>query len=139
MQKMTNKKKRTKRQTYPPSLKREIARRYLGGEFSYGVAAEEYGLKNGNVVKEFVRWYKRQNAQLCSMDSTDRRISRDSASSEVLSGDNVLNRAELLQRIAELERAKREAELRAEGWRTLVRLAEEELDISIVKKSGAEQ
>ena len=47
------------RSPYPPSLKRELAVRYLAGEFSYTVAAQDFGLQRAETAKEFVRWYKR--------------------------------------------------------------------------------
>jgi transposase InsO family protein len=45
---------------YSDSLKREVGRRYIREEFSYAVAAEEYGLKDKTVAKEFVKWYRMQ-------------------------------------------------------------------------------
>ena len=54
---------------YDRSLKREVARRYLAGEFSYRIAAEEYGLSSGSVVKEFVRWYRQQDDYLVGMQA----------------------------------------------------------------------
>ena len=48
--------KRTKHHgKYAPIVKREIAKRYLNGEFSYQIAAEEYHLPGRHTVKEFVR------------------------------------------------------------------------------------
>jgi transposase-like protein len=44
---------------YDEGLKRKIAQQYLDGEASYQVLANEYDLKNKDVVKEFVRWYRR--------------------------------------------------------------------------------
>lgn len=52
-------KKRTKSYSrYSVDLKRKIAKSYLAGEASYHILAEENGLKNKDVVKEFVRWYQ---------------------------------------------------------------------------------
>ena len=45
---------------YPVDLKRKIAKSYLAGEGSYGILAEENGLKNGEVVREFVKWYRKE-------------------------------------------------------------------------------
>ena len=56
---MTVKNKRVKKQNrYPERLKRRIAKAYLAGEASYSILAEENGLRDKNVVKEFVKWYK---------------------------------------------------------------------------------
>ena len=53
--------KRVKSQRrYPIDLKRKIAKSYLEGEASYAVLAEENGLKDRHVVKEFVKWYRKE-------------------------------------------------------------------------------
>ncbi len=46
---------------YPNELKRKIAQEYLSGRFSYAIAAEEYGLRDKSVVREFVKWFRRNN------------------------------------------------------------------------------
>lgn len=117
---------------YKKSLKREIARRYLAGEFSYRVAAEEYQLDNGGVVKEFVKWYKRQLEYL--PENGILKMVDDNAEKE---STNDLSLEELLERLARAERERDEARMIAEGWRTMIRVAEDELDIEIVKKSEA--
>ena len=48
---------------YDEGLKRKIAQQYLDGEASYQVLANDYDLKNKDVVKEFVRWYRRTLAK----------------------------------------------------------------------------
>ena len=58
---MSGQKKRVKsRNRYSNSLKRKIAKSYISGEASYGVLAEENGLRGKSVVKEFVKWYRRK-------------------------------------------------------------------------------
>ena len=53
--------KRVKSQKrYPVDLKRKIGKSYLAGEASYAVLAEENGLKNKSVVREFVKWYRKE-------------------------------------------------------------------------------
>ena len=47
--------------------------------------------------------------------------------------------AELLKRTVELEQALEKKEAELEAYRKLVEVAERELDIKIVKKSGAKQ
>ena len=49
-----------KNNRYPIGLKRKIAKSYLSGEASYAVLAEENGLRDKTVVKEFVKWYRRK-------------------------------------------------------------------------------
>ena len=46
---------------YPDEFKRKVALEYLSGRFSYSVAAEEYGLTDKTVVREFVKWYRRNH------------------------------------------------------------------------------
>lgn len=60
---MKNKKRVKNYNRYPNDLKRKLAKEYLAGEASYGILAEEHGLANKGVVKEFVKWYKRILAQ----------------------------------------------------------------------------
>lgn len=104
---------------YDPSLKREIARRYLAGEFSYRVAAEEYGLPNEDTAKEFVRWYRLQLR------------SDEAAVAGSVSGESPPPRphpsarstAELEEEIVKLRKVAHEAEAKAKTWRTVVRLA----------------
>ena len=62
---MTGKIKKVKpRGRYPEELKRKIAKEYLAGKASAGYLAEEHGLKNKSLVKEFVKWYRRKD-ELC--------------------------------------------------------------------------
>ena len=61
---MTGQKKWVKNYNrYPNSLKRKVAKSYLKGEASYDVLAEENGLRDKTVVKEFVKWYRRKIAE----------------------------------------------------------------------------
>lgn len=122
---------------YDRSLKREVARRYLAGEFSYRIAAEEYGLSSGSVVKEFVRWYRQQDDYLVGMqadnpDSVDAQTPDDGTDPL-----NELSHDELTALVAKLRVERDEARLAAQGWRTLIDVAEQSLNIEIVKKSAA--
>lgn len=116
---------------YPPSLKREVARRYLAGEFSYRVAAEEYGLDNKDVVKEFVRWYRKQAA------SDDAAISCALTGTEATSSHadlNGLSKAELERQLVAARKSAYEAEMKAEAWRTLVHNASAYTGTDLIKK-----
>ena len=122
---MTRPKKRTKDYTrYPVHLKRKIAKEYLSGSASYAILAEENGLKNKDVVKEFVKWYKRQNPELTKMDSEKEKPEED---------------LEQSARIAKLEAALRLSELKVEMLETMIDQAEQILSIDIRKKSGTNQ
>ena len=59
---MTGQIKRVKTgKRYPEELKRKIAKEYLSGAASHAVLAEEHGLRDKGVVKEFVKWYRRKS------------------------------------------------------------------------------
>jgi transposase-like protein len=128
---------------YDRSLKREVARRYLAGEFSYRIAAEEYGLRSGEVVKQFVRWYRQQNDYLEIMEPQNESetilpTSRPEKVSEVVTDELAqLSQGELLQLARRLQQQRDEALLAAQGWRTMIDLAEQSFNIQIVKKSVA--
>ncbi len=128
---------------YDRSLKREVARRYLAGEFSYRIAAQEYGLCSGEVVKEFVRWYRQQSDYLRGMETHNKPEKSVPASGQEKSSESArddlakLHPDELLQVARRLEQERDEARLAAEGWRTMIDLAEQSFNIEIVKKSVA--
>ncbi|TXF89314.1 hypothetical protein FUA23_11250 [Neolewinella aurantiaca] len=119
---------------YDRSLKRQVARRYLAGEFSYRVAAEEYGLRDGSVVKQFVRWYKKEAAYLDAVEETNKRTEEEKDDLVESSSGSL---AELHRRLEQAERERDEARLAAEGWRTMIDIAEQTFSIEIVKKSAA--
>lgn len=119
--------KRTKRHgKYDPVMKREIGRRYLAGEFSYQVAAEEYGLPDRGTVKEFVKWYRRELAvadEFAASTAQQRAIQAP-----------VVETQNLAEQVAELRRQLRQSEQRAEAWKAMIDTASTELKIDIVKK-----
>lgn len=116
---------------YPNDLKRKIALEYLSGRFSYAVAAEEYGLKNKSVVKEFVKWYRR-NSELSEVNES---ISMSKKSKSALAPQP----PEMGKRIKELEEQLRLSKLKVELLETMIDIAEDELHIDIRKKSGSQQ
>lgn len=120
---MTKIKKRTKSYSrYSVDLKRKIAKSYLDGEASYRILAEENGLKNKDVVKEFVRWYQRSQTK----ESTEMENQKDPPK-------------QATDREQELEEQLRLAKLKIEMLETMFDVAEEELNIQIRKKSGSNQ
>jgi len=118
--------KRTKRQwKYSRALKIKVAEEYLSGQYSYSVGAEEYGLKNKYVVKEFVRWYK-ENPDIVLMSKKAKKL---------LEKKSEKNNTE----VSRLEEELALARLRAASLETLIEVAEDEFGIDIRKKSGAGQ
>lgn len=128
---VTTKTKRVRTYTrYPEHLKRKIAKSYLAGEASYAILAEENGLSNKGVVKEFVKWYK---AKLAAEPKYELMLQQSDENSSAKSAE------ELAQENAELKRLLRLSELKTEGLETMINIAEETLKINIRKKSGAKR
>ncbi|MEM7175937.1 MAG: hypothetical protein AAF443_08475 [Chlamydiota bacterium] len=119
-----------RRNRYPEELKRKIAKSYLAGEASYGVLAEENGLKNKGVVKEFVKWYRKK---LGNEEETTLIMSLENQPAPSSTEAALKRKLELLEKQLAL------SSLKIEGLETLIDLAEEELEISIRKKSGSKQ
>jgi len=115
---------------YPKALKRKVAQEYLAGKFSYAVGAEEYGLANGSVVKEFVKWY-RKNYDLAEMKKSE-----ESPRLPASPNQNLSEKAETAKRIDELEKELAAAKLKLAGLEALIDTAEQDLGIDIRKKSG---
>lgn len=118
---------------YPKALKRKIAEEYLAGKFSYAVAAEEYGLPDKGVVREFVRWY-RKNQYLDAMKKNE--TTQKASSKGQVDGSKATTES---QRIQELEKELAAAKLKLAGLETLIDIAEQELNIDIRKKSDTKQ
>lgn len=128
--------KRVKSQKkYSDSLKREVGRRYLRGEFSYAVAAEEYGLRDKLVAKEFVKWYRMQQEKESQSSSEE----LESGKSEQELESPTVDLAEALARIKELERALYMSELKGEALETMLDIAKRDLGIDVRKKHGAKR
>ena len=117
---------------YPEHIKRKIAKSYLAGEASYAILAEENGLNNKGVVKEFVKWYKAKLAIEPKYElMPDKKQSKDQS--------KVKTPQELEKENAELKRLLKLSELKTEGLETMINIAEETLKIDIRKKSGAKR
>ncbi len=124
-------KKRVKSQRrYPEELKRKIAKEYLSGAASYAVLAEDNGLRNKGVVKEFVKWYRRKLANEPSFESSMSKVTKDKPTPTAIDKD---------QEIARLKEQLKLAHLKSEMLETIIDVAEEELEIQIRKKSGTNQ
>ena len=127
---MTGQKKRVKNYNrYPNSLKRKIAKSYLKGEVSYAVLAEENGLRDKMVVKEFVKWYRRKISE-------EPNFEMEIVTTE---SENILTEKELQARVKELEKQLKKAELKTELLETMIDVAEEKFNLEIRKKSGTNQ
>ena len=132
---MTKIKKRVKKYNrYPEELKRKIAKEYLSGQASYSILAEEHGLRDKGVVKEFVKWYKRQ---LLSEESTITSMEKTrNNEEEKLADQRKKEPAELAEELAVVRKRLARSELKVEMLETMIDVAESELSIDIRKKSG---
>ena len=130
--------KRVKSQRrYPIDLKRKIVKSYLEGEASYAVLAEENGLKDRHVVKEFVKWYRKELLKEREMEGDKNLQYKASVDGKVEIGCN----KELLipEELALLKQQLYEAKLKVEGLETMIDIAETTYKIAIRKKSGSKQ
>ena len=128
---MTEFKKRVKRQNrYSEGLKRKIAKEYLSGKASYAILAEENGLAGKDVVKEFVKWYRRQ---LAANPANDTQMEEAEKPSDITS-----KFSDELQ-IKDLKKQLELANLKVEMLETMIDVAQETLSIDIRKKSGTNQ
>lgn len=117
------------RNRYAEELKRKIAKEYLSGKASAGYLADEHGLKNKGVVKEFVKWYRRKE-ELHTQNE-------DTMPSKKTPPDAVERSLE--EQLKQLERQLELSELKVEALETMIDIAEAELKVDIRKKSGAKQ
>lgn len=125
---MTKNIKKVKRSNrYPEGLKRKLAKLYLSGYGSYAVIAEEYGLANKGVVKEFVKWYRRQPVL----------IEPVSIMPAANSSSTTVDVDALLVENARLKAALVTEQLHVEALETMIDIAEDQFEIPIRKKSGA--
>ncbi len=112
---------------YPDELKRKIGKSYLAGEASYSILAEENGLKNKDVVKEIVKWYRRKLA------------TEPIFTSQVVPEKPEPSSADQATEIAELKKQLQLSQLKNEMLETMIDVAENELKLNIRKKSGTNQ
>lgn len=127
---MTGQKKQVRpRNRYAEELKRKIAKEYLSGKASAGYLADEHGLKNKGVVKEFVKWYRRKD-ELYGQNG-------DTMPSKKIPPDAVEKSVQ--EQLKQLKRQLELSELKVEALETMIDIAEAELRIDIRKKSGAKQ
>lgn len=114
---------------YADDFKRKIAKSYLKGEASYGILAEENGLRDKTVVKEFVKWYR---GKLSSEPNFEEQYKEKKLPPN-------LSKEELTAQIKRLEKELKHAELKTEMLETMIDVAEAELKIEIRKKSDTNQ
>ncbi|MBN8686963.1 MAG: hypothetical protein J0M10_08090 [Chitinophagales bacterium] len=105
--------------TYEESLKVVIARDYLTGQLSYSQVAKKYNLPSGDTARYFVSWYKTWAAK----NETESQLFPPAKQSYE----------------QDLEKQLKEANIRITALEMMIKNAEQELGIDIVKKSGTKQ
>lgn len=105
--------------TYEESLKVVIARDYLTGQLSYSQVAKKYNLPSGDTARYFVSWYK----TWAEKNETESQLFPPAKQSYE----------------QDLEKQLREANIRITALEMMIKNAEQELGIDIVKKSGTKQ
>jgi len=116
---MTKLKKEGKTPIYDNDFKIAIARAYLTSNLGYGKLAQRHGLSKGSVIY-FVKWYRATYPE---------GESKEVATGPVGGGDE----------ISALRQQLKEAQLKVAGYEMLLSIAQKELGIDIVKKSGTKQ
>lgn len=102
--------------TYDESFKIAVAREYLNGQLSQLQLARKHGLPSGDTVHFFVKWYQKQQSQeLPSVEAT-------CCAAPATTG--------------ELREQLHLAQLKITALEMLIKNAEKELNINIIKKSG---
>ena len=104
---------------YEESIKIAIAREYLTGQYSYRQLAKKYNLSNNDTPRYFVNWYKNW-----LLSQASKPVEEPSAQSADVMG---------------LSEKLRQANLRITALELLIKNAEKELGVDIVKKPGTKQ
>ena len=109
-------KKQHKPVVYEPSFKIAIAREYLTSTLGYGGMAKKYNLRNGDVVKTFVRWYKEKYV-------------------EGIKDSTITSEPDMISPGKEVK----ELQLKVTALEMLIENAGKELGMDLVKKFGTKQ
>lgn len=108
-----------RRSDFDEAFKIAVAREYLTGHLSFSQLARKHGLPGRETPRYFVNWYKAWLAKNESLPQEDP--------------------PENLSHTLELERRLKEANLRITALEMMIKNAEKELGVDIVKKSGTKQ
>ena len=112
--------------SYSQTFRDHVARDYELGDLSYAQISDKYGLPNKDMVKWWVRCYRKKGdiVGLISPRMTEKEKRENAA---------------LRKRIAELEKQAGEQDLKILLLETMIDIAEEELEVDIRKKPGTRQ
>ena len=104
---------------FEESFKIAVAREYLTGQLSFRQLAKKHNLPGRDTARYFVKWYK----QWLKKNETE------------VEGPSPPNSDQVI----DLEHQLKQANLRITALEMLIKVAEQELGIDIVKKSGTKQ
>ena len=110
------------KQFFTDSLKKEVVREVQAGLISKAEARRKYGIKGSSNIIEWIRKFEGK--------LPDTRMTKELRKSD---------KEALIKRIKELERKLEDEQIRSEGLSKMIDIAEEQLDISIRKKSTTKQ
>ena len=114
-----NLKKEGRDSIYDSSLKITVAREYLTGNLGYGKLAAKYGLRNGDTVRGFVKWYKKHYPNPEAVPAVSEKADTEE--------------------VALLRKQLQEANLKVAGFEIMMEIAHKELGVDIAKKYGTKQ
>ena len=111
-----------KRYVYrPESLKREVVREVLSGHLSISEARRKYNIPGSSTINYWIAKFDSSRSKSPFMDYSK------------------LSKEELIKQLKSLNTQLEDEQIRSEGYSKMIDIAEEELQISIRKKSGAKQ
>ncbi len=119
-------------------LKDQIIQEYLNTGCGYRKLQVKYGISRTTICKWVMVYQGIHNLPPTNLQQKHYISPMDQKAKKEQSGTSE-NEAELLQKIASLEKQLAHQELRAEVLDTLINVAEKQLNISIRKKSGTQQ
>lgn len=117
------------KEVYSVGFKRRIIERLRMGLSTETEICKQHDISL-NLLREWNRWYERHFQRL-------NQISDPMASTKSTDPEKLI--AELEKKLRKSEKSLKKAELNAEVWKILVRIASEELGIDIEKKFGSGQ
>jgi transposase-like protein len=109
--------------SYSESLKEEVVREVLSGNISKAEAQRKYEIRGHDAVIKWIRNFERQGSQFKSTTMDYKKSDKDA----------------LIKRIKELERQLEDEQMRSFGLSKMIDIAEDQLKISIRKKSATKQ
>ncbi len=115
--------------SYSEAFKWQVVQEVLAGKLTKEAARVAYGIKSNCAILYWMRKYS----------GNDDYRQTHSLPNNLFAMHNSKEQNELTQRIKQLEEELRRANLRADLWQKMIEVAEEQLQIDIKKKYGAQQ